>query len=459
MTVKTSELEALHFSDAPKIVTRPPGPRARELLDAQEKLEGNAYKYPRAVPWVPEEGRGATVRDVDGNIFLDFFSGIGVLNVGHAHPEVLEAVRAQEAKLVHALDFPVLPRIELIRTLRAIAPGELHESCRVVFGGPTGSDAVEAAIKLAKLVTGRHTLIAFQGSYHGQTAGALAVTAGRPFKQSYLPLIPDVHFVPYPYPYRPSFGASPERCGTLCVEYLDDLLTNPYSGVGKPAAILVEPIQGEGGIVVPPNDFLPALRELARYHDIPLIVDEIQTGLGRTGAMFACEHVGVTPDILTLGKALGGIGLPLSACLYDERLDRWPPGGHLGTFRGHASAMVAGRVAIEILQRDRLVEHAARLGAQLLERLQALQERVPQLGDVRGRGLFIGLELVKDPRTKEPAPELTAAVQRRCYEEGVLIWTAGRYNNVLRIMPPLTISETLAHRGLDVVERVIEELA
>jgi diaminobutyrate-2-oxoglutarate transaminase len=440
------------------MVTEPPGPKARGLLEAQERLESSAFKYPRSIPLALAEGRGATLKDVDGNIYIDFFAGIGVLNVGYSTPPVLEAARKQEEKLIHTLDFPTAPRIKLMERLNEIAPGRLKGSAKMLFGGPTGGDAIEGAIKLAKYNTERRPLIAFVGSYHGQTTAALSVTSGKSFKQDYLPLLADVHFLPYPYPYRPPLGSDPASCGVRCVEYLDDILKDPYSGVPEPAAIIVEPIQGEGGIIVPPDDFLPELARLAKDHSIPLIIDEIQTGFGRTGKMFACEHWDVTPDIMPLAKAVGGIGYPLSGCLYHQDLDTWGPGAHIGTFRGHAVAMAAGKAAIDFIQEHKLTEHAAKLGEYIKGRLEELQGETECIGDVRGKGLFIGIEFIKDRKTKEPYQEIVKEIQRRCFQKGLLIWTAGHYGNVVRFIPPLVITEELVQRGLNIFAQVVCEV-
>jgi diaminobutyrate-2-oxoglutarate transaminase len=452
------DLTDLHFPGAPLVRGGLPGPKAKELLAAQQGLESNVFKYSRAIPLVPKEARGATIKDVDGNIFLDFFAGIGVLNFGHSNPHILAAAQAQEERLIHSLDFPAPPRVELMRKLNELAPGEMRGHAKVMFGGPSGSDAVEGAIKLAKRCTGRLALLAFSGSYHGQTAGALTLSSGRSYRERHLPLLPEVHFAPYPYCYRCPFKQVPQSCGLLCLNYLAELLRDPYSGLAKPAGIIVEPIQGEGGVVVPPDSFLGELRRLTAEEEIPLIVDEIQTGFGRTGRVFACEHSGITPDFITLGKALGGVGYPLSGVLYHERWDTIEPGEHMGTFRGHLVAMAAGAAGLDFLLENELPGHAARLGELLLAELRQLQEEVPQIGEVRGKGLFIGVELVKDRKTKEPYPELVRAVQRRCFEKGLLIWSAGRYGNVIRLMPPLVITEELALKGVEILSSVIRDL-
>ncbi|MCL2768965.1 MAG: aminotransferase class III-fold pyridoxal phosphate-dependent enzyme, partial [Solirubrobacterales bacterium] len=302
-------LDPLHFEPAPAIVGAVPGPRSRELLAEQERLESRARSYPRSVPIAPAQGRGATVRDVDGNTFIDLFGGAGVLNVGHSHPAVLEAAAAQERRLVHALDFPTEPKLGLMRKLKRLLPGGLREAARFHFGGPTGSDAVEAALKLVRAATGRAAMIAFQGSYHGMTAGALSVTSD----VHYAGRAPaEVHFMPYPYCYRCPLGLEPDSCGMACARLLESSLGDSHSGIPKPAGVIVEAIQGEGGTIVPPPGYLRELRRITHAHGVPLIVDEVQTGFARTGRMFACEHDGVAPDVLVLSKALGGIGYPLS---------------------------------------------------------------------------------------------------------------------------------------------------
>ncbi len=442
------DLSTFSFTDAPKIVAGPPGPKSRRLLDKQIKWEGGAVSYPRGAPVAFEEGRGATIKDVDGNIFIDFFGGAGVLNVGHCNPYVVEAVKRQVEKLTHSLDFPTFPRSELVEELIAVAPGSLRNACKVLFGGPTGSDAVEASVKLAKINTGRFALIAFEGSYHGMTGVALSLTADKKFKEKYLPLVPEVHFVPYAYCYRCAFGLEHPECGLRCAAYLEYILENPNSGVVDPAAVIVEPIQGEGGSIVPPPDFIREIRRITEEHSIILITDEIQAGLGRTGRMWSCEHSGTTPDIMTISKGIGG-GLPLSAIMYKSELDVWKPGAHIGTFRGHVTAMAAGAAALRFMREYDLPRHAAELGEYMLKRLKEAEEERRYIGDARGLGLMIGVEFVKDKETKEPWPELAREVRLESFKRGVLVELGGHYGNVIRFLPPLVLTEELADRGLD----------
>jgi diaminobutyrate-2-oxoglutarate transaminase len=445
----------IHFSDAPDLDTEIPGPKSKELLDKQERIDSSAVAYPKTIPIALEEAKGATVRDADGNTFLDMFAGIGVLNVGHSNPYVLEAVQEQTEKLVHTVDFPTEARLDLIEKLNEIAPGGLADNNRVVFGGPTGSDAIEATIKLAKYNTGGDALIGFRGAYHGGSAGALSLTAGKKYKKDYTPMLPDVRHVPYPYPFQQDL--SPEEAKDRALDNVRELLEDPYSGVTNPAGIWVEPIQGEGGIVVPPEGFLPELKELANDNDIPLIVDEIQTGFGRTGEWFASDWDGVTPDIMPMAKAIGGIGLPLSGTMYHEDLDTWESGGHVGTYRGNVPAMVAGTRAIEYIQRHNLLEHGKNVGEYLRTRIREAGADSERLGKVRGRGMFVGAEFTATD--DQSGKELVKEIQQYCYERGVLVWSAGRHGNVLRLIPPLVLTEEQAEIGMDVVCDAIRNCA
>ena len=391
----------LSFPDAPSIKTTPPGPRSQELLDDQHAHEGSAVSYPRGLPMALARARGATVEDADGNRYIDFFGGAGVMAVGHANPDVTEAVVAQMGQLTHALDFPNPPRRRLVERLRSVLPSALT---RLLFGGPTGSDAVEAAVKLAKFNTGRHAMIAFEGGYHGMTAGALSLGSGRAFKQGLGPLLPEVHFAPYAYCYRCPFHRTPDTCSLECAGYLEHQLEDPHSGVNPPAAVIVEPIQGEGGSIAPPPAFLARVRAICDQYDVLLIADEIQSGFCRTGRMFAFEHSGIVPDVVTMSKALGGVGLPLAGVAYKEALDTLPPGLHIGTFRGNVTAYAAGAAALDFMQAHNLAHHASTVGEAMLTALAELERSSAIVGDVRGQGLMLGVEFVRDRATKDPAP-------------------------------------------------------
>ena len=454
MAVEQS-IHDIHFAQEPRVETGIPGPQSRTLIERQRAIESNVVAYPRDVPIAPAEALGATVRDVDGNVFLDFFAGIGVLNVGHANPYVLEGVHDQLDSLTHSIDFPTAARLDLIEALDSIAPGDLAGNNRVVFGGPTGSDAIEATIKLAKHNTGGAGMIAFRGAYHGDTAGALSLTAAKKFKRASAPHLADVVHAPYPNPRR--LGVSPGEAVERALGEVREVLEDPYGGLSNPAGIWVEAIQGEGGVVVPPEGFLPGLRELADAHDLPLIVDEIQTGFGRTGEWFASDHEGVTPDAMPMAKAIGGIGLPLGATMVRADLDTWKPGGHVGTFRGNVPAMVGGTRAIEYIRTHDLLAHAREVGEYIRDRLREVKDRVPGLVDVRGRGMFVGAEFADADGA--PDGDTVDDVREYCLEHGVLVWTAGRDGSVLRLIPPLVLTHDQAEAGMDVICDAIDHAA
>lgn len=446
-------IDDLHFEDAPNVETVP-GPQSRELLEKQREIDSSAVAYPEDIPIAFDEGKGATIRDADGNTFVDMFAGIGVLNVGHANPYVMDAVHEQADKLVHTVDFPTEARLKLIEKLNEIAPGSLQGNNRVVFGGPTGSDAIESAIKLAKYNTGGDGLVAFRGAYHGATSGALSLTSNTDVKGHYTPLLSDVVHAPYPNPFDQ--GKTPDEAVEHALEEVTAIIEDPYGGLANPAGIFVEPIQGEGGVVTPPKGFLSGLRDIADDNDVPLVFDEIQSGFGRTGQWWAGEWDGVTPDIMTTAKALGGVGFPLSATIYREELDTWDSGDHAGTYRGHVVAMQAGSHAIEYIQDQSLLSHARELGEDIRSRLQAVADGNAHIGDVRGKGLFIGAEFVDEDGS--PNAELVNSIQQYCYEHGVLVWTAGRHGNVLRLLPPLVLTHELAETALDVIVDAIEHV-
>jgi diaminobutyrate-2-oxoglutarate transaminase len=449
------DLRSLSFPEAPLIRIEPPGPRSREFLEFQKAHESSAVSYTRGMPMALRRGRGATVEDVDGNIYIDFFGGAGVMNFGHANPEVIAAAKAQIDDLTHTLDIPSPPRRALLERLLRRLPPELT---RCLFGGPTGSDAVESAMKLAKLNTGRPGMVAFEGSYHGMTAGALSLTSGSGFRQGFLPLLGEIHFLPYAYCYRCAFGRKAGACDLECAAFVEHVLEDPHSGVGRPAAIIVEAVQGEGGTIVPPREFLPRLRETCTRHEVLLIVDEVQAGFGRTGRMFAFEHTGTVPDICVMSKALGGAGFPISGIAYKEELDSFPPGKHIGTFRGNVTAYAAGAAALDFMERTDLAGHAAGLGEWMLGRLKELEKDSPVIGEARGLGLMLGVEFVKDKATKAPASDLAKAVRTFCHKHGLLIEVGGHYDNVARFLPPLVVTRDLAEKGLEVFAEAVRHV-
>jgi diaminobutyrate-2-oxoglutarate transaminase len=290
------------------------------------------------------------------------------------------------------------------------------------------------------------------------TAGALSLCSGLSFKEDFLPLVPEIHFVPYAYCYRCVFGQTPDKCNLECAKYLDHIFTDPHSGIGKPAAVIIEAIQGEGGSIVPPDRYLKELRKICSDHDVLMIADEIQAGLCRTGKMFAFQHSGIIPDIITLSKGLGGVGFPLSCIVYKENLDTWPPAKHIGTFRGNVIAYAAGAAALHFMLEKDLAENAAAIGTLILKELKILEKESSIVGEARGKGLMLGVELVKDKETKEPAPDLAKQIRTLCHRRGLLIEIGGHYDNVARFLPPLVLTEKLAEKGTDIFIQSVKEI-
>jgi 2,4-diaminobutyrate 4-transaminase len=445
----------LSFPDAPRIVVPPPGPRSRELLGRQARLETEAVAYPHYFPIAPRVAKGATIEDVDGNRFVDWVSGISVLNLGHCHPRLVAALETQARAVWHTLELPTEARVKFLEELDEALPGNLRHRSRVLFT-VTGGDAVETAVNLADRAQGRRGTVAFSGAYHGVHGGAVRLTSGRRYRATSTFEGGSVVRVPYPDPYRPVLGADAGAAGTIA--YLEHLVSDPHSGVDSISSVLVEPILGEGGYVVPPDDFLPSLREFCDRHGIVLIVDEIQTGLGRTGRLWAVEHAGVTPDILCIAKSIGG-GLPLSVVAYRADLVKeLPRGFHLGTFRGNALALAVGAETLRILKEGDLLERTRHRGPRVVERLRAIADRHPTIGDVRGKGFMIGTEFVHDRASRRAWGERAQAMRSALLARGVLMHTAGAWDQVLRFMAPLVIEDELLERGLAAFEEAIDSL-
>lgn len=453
------ELEALSFPEAPVIVVKPPGPKSLEILSAQRELESNTIIYPKIFPFAIDSARGATIRDVDGNIYIDWVAGIAVLNVGHSNPYVAEAIKRQLDKYWHWMsEIPSEVRISFLKKLHSILPPGLRGNAKIMTS-VTGADACEAAVAIARWVTKKPVILAFEGAYHGIHQGIVMATAKRNL-QAYagVPLV-NVVRVPYPYPYRcPLPAKDAEECGVAVLDYIDHLLEDPYSGVGEVAAIIVEPIQGEGGYIVPPKGFLKGLREIADKHGVLLIVDEIQSGVGRTGRWWAIEHFNVTPDIMCIAKAIGG-GVPTSFVAYRKDLDeKLEETFHFGTYRANPLALAAGTAVIEYIESRNLLERTATLGDYVLRRLEKLVDTSGIVGDVRGMGFMIGVELVEDKKSKKPGTQLASTLRRRLFEKGLLMHTCGHYANVMRFMAPLVITRKHLDIGLDILERTVEEI-
>jgi diaminobutyrate-2-oxoglutarate transaminase len=434
-----------------------PGPKSAELLAEQRKYDSNALVYPNQVPLAIARGLGATVEDLDGNVYIDFSGGVGALNVGHSNPDVIEAVKRQAEKFTHGLDFPSEQRVALSRKLVELAPGKLRGSSKVLMCGPTGADAVEGAIKLAKFVTKKPGVISFEGGWHGVSGVSLSLTAKRAAKANYLPGVPEIYFVPYPYCFRCPFGLKHPGCGLACANYLEHLIKDPDTGLAAPGTLIIEPIQGEGGIIVPPAGYMKEVRRICDDSGLLMIADEIQTGFCRTGKMFAIDHEGITPDIMTVSKSMGS-GLPISGIVFRKDLDIWGLGAHVGTFRGNALSCAAGVAGIGFMEKHGLAERSARLGQIVMKKCKELQAEHNSIGDVRGRGLYIGMELIKNDRASSPDADLLSKLQKECFQKGLVVWKGGRAGNVARIMPALVITEELLDSGLRIFEEGLRSI-
>ncbi|MFF7947780.1 diaminobutyrate--2-oxoglutarate transaminase family protein [Streptomyces griseorubiginosus] len=476
------------------------------ILRRQSARESAARTYARALPIVPVRARGLTIEGADGRRYLDCLSGAGTLALGHNHPVVLEAIRKvlDSGAPLHALDLATPVKDAFITELFRTLPPGLAGHARVQFCGPAGTDAVEAAFKLVRAATGRSELLAFAGAYHGMTSGALEASGHASDVR--------VARLPYPQDYRCPFGVGGPQGAELAARWTESVLDDPKSGVPLPAGMILEPVQGEGGVLPAPDDWLRRMRQITADRSIPLIADEVQTGVGRTGAFWAVEHSGITPDVMVLSKAIGG-SLPLAVVVYRDDLDVWEPGAHAGTFRGNQLAMAAGTATMAYVRENALTERAAALGARMLHQLRLLAEEFPVIGDVRGRGLMIGVEMVEAaemvesegwgvgagpgrgggvapggiddcgeggdggggggrdggrvgspvrgasaaggvgslrPVLPRPAsPALAAAVQRECLRRGLIVELGGRHSSVVRLLPPLTITDEQATAVLD----------
>jgi diaminobutyrate-2-oxoglutarate transaminase len=417
-------------------------------LKQQEKRESNARSYPRRIPIAIEEAEGIYVKDADGRNFIDCLAGAGTLALGHNHPVVISAIEKvlHDKRPLHTLDLTTPVKEEFVSEVFDSLPEEFAKRAKIQFCGPTGGDAIEAAIKLVKTATGRRSILSFQGGYHGATHGTMALSGNLGPKQSVQGLMPDVHFMPYPYAYRCPFGMGGEETHKISAKYIENLLYDPESGILPPAAMILEVVQGEGGSIPAPVEWLREIRRITKERNIPLIIDEVQTGIGRTGELFAFQHAGIIPDVVVLSKAIGG-SLPLSVVIYDRELDKWGPGAHIGTFRGNQMAMAAGTATLKYIKENNLSQHAKELGEKLMLELTILQNEIPEIGDVRGRGLMVGAEIV-NPRipsglkgTYAANPELASRIQRECFNRGLILEVGGRHGSVIRFLPPLIITE------------------
>ncbi|EPR3583458.1 pyridoxal phosphate-dependent class III aminotransferase [Vibrio alginolyticus] len=448
------------FSSQVPIVERTYDLTPDQVLIDQAEHESEVRSYPRRLPIAIKQAFGCLVEDTRGQIFLDCLAGAGTLALGYNHPEINQALKEQlDSGLPYqTLDIATSAKTTFIQSVKSFLPQELSENSVIQFCGPSGADAVEAAIKLAKQTTGRNTMFAFRGAYHGMTNGTMGMMGNLGTKARRTGLMSDVHFMPFPYNLRCPFGLGGDEGAKASIRYIDRLLNDDESGIMKPAAIIVEPVQGEGGVVPAPAFWLRELRRICDEHGILLIFDEIQCGVGKTGYNFAFEESGIVPDILCLSKAIGG-GLPMSLLVINKQHDTWKPGEHTGTFRGNQLAMVSGAKALEIIQRDNLVEHANIAGQYLRYGLESIQKRVNCIAEVRGKGLMLGVE-IKNPNGElnkfgEPQAdsELTLSIQRAALERGLIVEKGGREGAVIRFLPPLIIS----FEQIDFALRVFED--
>ena len=435
------------------------------FIDRQSVFESSARSYPRKFPIALAKAKGCWVEDVEGKRYIDFLNGAGTLALGHNNDEVNQAMidLIQSGAPLHALDIMTPTKEMFLENLISILPPELAERAKVQFCSPSGTDATDAAIKLCKTATGRGTVIAFSGGYHGMGHGPMALTGNCTAKNHVQNIMPGVQFMPYPYSYRCPMGIGGEEGTRACIAYLERLLKDPESGVTKPAAVILEPIQGEGGVVPAPVEFLQAVRRITKELGIPMICDEIQCGMGRTGKVFAFEHAGIVPDVILISKAIGGTQ-PLAVVVYDKDLDVWGPGAHAGTFRGNQIAMASGTVVLKKLKDPAFLADVTRKGKILEEGLLKLKDEVSIIADVRGKGLMLGIEFIDPNGPKdimghpEPGGEVALKVQRRCLENGLIMEKGGRNGSVMRCLCALNITDDEIKTALSIFEKSVKEV-
>jgi len=433
-------------ADFPHLVTSLPGPKAQALIDRDHAVLSPSYT--RGYPLVVKRGEGAMIEDVDGNRFLDMNAGIAVVATGHCHPNVVSAIQKQAAELIHmsGTDFYYENMVQLAEKLARLAPGGVP---RRVYFGNSGTEAVEAAIKMARYHTGRDKFIAFFGGFHGRTMGSLSLTGSKTAqRRGFGPLVPGVTHIPYAYCFRCAYGKQPEKCAVECLKVIEEQLVKTILPADEIAAIVLEPVQGEGGYVVPPQKFFDELQSLAKRLGIRIIADEVQCGMGRTGKLWASDHFGLTPDILTVAKGIAS-GMPLSATIARTELMTWPPGAHASTFGGNPVSIAASLATLELLE-ESLIANAALIGEHMRRRLNEWPGKYACVGDVRGLGLMIGIEFVKDQQTRDRNPQLRDRIERMAFERGVLVLGAGQ--NSIRLSPPLIITKDQADFAIDTLE-------
>lgn len=435
------------------------------FIDRQSDFESSARSYPRKFPFALKKAKGSWVEDVEGNRYLDFLCGAGTLALGHNDDEVNAAMveLIQSGSPLHTLDLTTPVKDRFVQTILDHLPGTLKDNAKIQFCSPSGTDATDAAIKLCKTATGRSTVIAFHGAFHGMGHGALSLTGNLAAKTPVANLMPGVQFMPYPNSYRCPFGLGGEAGAQACSAYFERMLKDPESGVTKPAAVILEAIQGEGGVIPAPASFLQTVRRVTAELDIPLICDEIQCGMGRSGRLFAFEHAGITPDVILASKAIGG-SQPMAVVIYDRKLDKWAAGAHTGTFRGNQLAMAAGTVVLERVSDPAFLAEVTRKGDRLKAELEKLKDEVSIIGDVRGTGLMLGVEFI-DPNGKvdimghpEPSGEIAARIQHLCFEDHLVMEKGGRNGSVMRCLCALTVSDEEIDTMLSIFGKAVRKV-
>lgn len=441
----------------PNIITPPPGPRSKALLE-----ERNEYVTPGVYLVTPigiEESKGAVVRDVDGNVYIDFTSGIGVVSLGHCRDEIVETICSQARRYIHQCIHVANyePYLKLAKRLTEITPGSFKKRALMLN---SGAEAVENAVKIVRQYTGRPGILSFENSFHGRTYMAMSLTGKwDPYKVGFGPYVPGVYMTPYAYCYRCPFKLEYPGCGLVCAHHIEKSILKTQVPPRELAAIIAEPVQGEGGFIDPPPEFFKEVKRICTEQGFYLIIDEIQTGFARTGKMWAIEHYGVEPDLMVMAKAIAS-GLPLSAVVARDELIRDSyPGSLGGTYGGNPIACATALKVIEIIERERIVERSSALGAKLRKRLEELKERYEIIGDVRGKGPMLAMEFVKDRKTKEPHPEAVNQILKSSLGKGLLLLKAGLYGNCVRLHPPLTIEDELIEKALEIIETSIKEVS
>jgi len=437
----------------PKIKVTPPGPKAKKIVERDSAVISPSFG--RAYPLVIERGEGNIVVDVDGNEFIDMNAGLAVCSVGHSHPKVVKAIKDQVDKFIHYsyTDFFYDDYVDLGEKLHDLVPGD-HK--KKFFYGNSGAESIEAAMKVARWHTGRQGYLAYIGSFHGRTMGAVSLTASKPYQRArFAPLVPGVEHIFYPYCYRCPFNLECPSCGYACVDYIDEYLFHRYVPPEEVAMLIAEPIQGEGGYIVPPDGYFKRLKKLLDEYGILFASDEVQAGIGRTGKWFGIEHFGVVPDIVCMAKGIAA-GMPLGVMASRADIQDWKPGSHASTFGGNPVSCAAALAVLDIIKSENLLENAQKQGKLIKDRLNEMKEEHPTIGDVRGKGLMVGVELVKDKTTKEYAQKETGEVMMECFRNGLAIVNCGI--NVIRWMPPLTITSDLVEPALEIFEKSLTKI-